>query len=331
MADNYKLDPLQHQVPIVNPDGTPSNDFIRKWQQQVLGSSTSSAAIAAAVAAVDAVLATTIGGDGTIITPAPAALGDGNIELTLADTAVTPGTYGDATNSPQITVDQQGRITDVVDVPISGGGGGGGTYFSPLAGTSLALFPTAVTNGTASGSAADDAVRGLCIAVNSGGNDDFYMRMKSAARPGSGTTAFICRLIFDAAATGASTHYPGAYIMLRNSTNGRALALGFDGSVPGGLAYSLQTWVNDSFGSTLGSFQGYMQDCWFKFEVDSSGAVRAYRSQDGYYWISVATTTLAAYLEASGGTFDQVGFGCKYHTGAVHLTIPFYSDDGSIS
>jgi hypothetical protein len=39
--------------------------------------------------------------------------------IDLADTAVTPGTYGDATNVSQITVDQQGRITGVSDVAIS--------------------------------------------------------------------------------------------------------------------------------------------------------------------------------------------------------------------
>ena len=39
--------------------------------------------------------------------------------LTLRDTAVTPKTYGDATNIPQLTVDQQGRITGVSNVAIS--------------------------------------------------------------------------------------------------------------------------------------------------------------------------------------------------------------------
>ncbi len=43
----------------------------------------------------------------------------------LASTAVTPATYGDATHSPQITVDADGRITAASDVSISGGGGGG--------------------------------------------------------------------------------------------------------------------------------------------------------------------------------------------------------------
>lgn len=52
---------------------------------------------------------------------------DGSGNLKLADTAVTPGTYGDATHVGQFTVDQQGRITAASEVAISGGGGGGST------------------------------------------------------------------------------------------------------------------------------------------------------------------------------------------------------------
>jgi|GEM_PF-2096147 len=42
--------------------------------------------------------------------------------LTLANTAVTAGTYGNATNIPQITVDSKGRITAATLVPVAGGG-----------------------------------------------------------------------------------------------------------------------------------------------------------------------------------------------------------------
>lgn len=42
----------------------------------------------------------------------------------LASTAVTPGTYGGATTSPQIVIDADGRVTSATNVTITGGGGG---------------------------------------------------------------------------------------------------------------------------------------------------------------------------------------------------------------
>jgi len=51
---------------------------------------------------------------------------DSSVTVNLADTAVTPGTYGDANNTPQITIDQQGRVTSATTVATAGSGGGGG-------------------------------------------------------------------------------------------------------------------------------------------------------------------------------------------------------------
>ena len=48
------------------------------------------------------------------------------ISFKFANTSVTPGTYGNATTTPQFTVDAVGRITNVTNVAISGGGGGSG-------------------------------------------------------------------------------------------------------------------------------------------------------------------------------------------------------------
>jgi hypothetical protein len=44
--------------------------------------------------------------------------------IAMADTAVTPDTYGDGTNVGQFTVDAQGRITAASNVPITAAGGG---------------------------------------------------------------------------------------------------------------------------------------------------------------------------------------------------------------
>ena len=40
----------------------------------------------------------------------------------LIDTAVTPGTYGDASNVGQFTVNSKGQLTSAINVPITGAG-----------------------------------------------------------------------------------------------------------------------------------------------------------------------------------------------------------------
>jgi hypothetical protein len=54
---------------------------------------------------------------GPVTTP-----GGGSGVTTITPTGVTPGTYGDATNVAQVTVNAAGQITAAANVAISGGG-----------------------------------------------------------------------------------------------------------------------------------------------------------------------------------------------------------------
>ncbi len=128
IPNQQRVDPIG-RAPIADSSGVATDFFARQWKNlvdlvtSVITLQDDSVANAARITALEG---TEIGGTAGQITPLPAPLSAGNITLELANTAATPGTYGDATNVPQITVDQKGRITGVVSVPITGGGGGGG-------------------------------------------------------------------------------------------------------------------------------------------------------------------------------------------------------------
>lgn len=121
----FGLDPIRSDMKITNPDGTPTKAFLRNMLSQRSGNVTTADDIDSAIALVNALAAKQITTTSPITGGGP--LGGTITPIGLADTAVTPGTYGDDLNVPQITVDQKGRITSVVDVPITGGGGGGGS------------------------------------------------------------------------------------------------------------------------------------------------------------------------------------------------------------
>jgi len=72
----------------------------------------------------------------------------GSLSISLADTAVTPGTYGSSTQVPVFTVDSKGRISGVTNTAVSTGGGGTVTSISGTGTVSgLTLSGTVTTSG----------------------------------------------------------------------------------------------------------------------------------------------------------------------------------------
>ena len=89
----------------------------------------------------------------------------GEATINLADTAVTAGTYGSSTTVPQVTVDAQGRVTNVTNVAVSGGGGGG-------SGATVQRFKLNYTSSGSLASVSDltSGVSGVTIDSASGGD-----------------------------------------------------------------------------------------------------------------------------------------------------------------
>lgn len=110
------LTPLANNVPIVDEKGNPTPYFQRMLQQLLQEKDELQEAVDL-TAGIDIIAGTGLDGGGPLD-------GSADVTLDLEDTAVTPGTYGDASNIPVLDIDQQGRITGASEVAVSGGGGG---------------------------------------------------------------------------------------------------------------------------------------------------------------------------------------------------------------
>jgi len=235
--------------------------------------------------------------------------------LSLNDTAVTPGSYGDATHSPQITIDQKGRITAASNVPISGGGGGGSRgLFSGLMTSSAPTFAnTGLTTwdnqGTATGTEIGDGI--AFFHVNNGGAHNLQAVYKTAPAP----PYTIKGLVTWAYGTGAAGYCfgwrssAGKYDNILqqyssgtfHSTWNSATSI----SAAGGVS-----WPNQVNGAPL----------WFSMSDDGTNITFGL-SLDGSRYFTILTFTKASgFLGATG--YNQVMFGLNNFNsdGAVTLT-----------
>ena len=115
------LPTLPERVALIDKIGAALPTF-QTWWQQVVDTIESKFSVEAGSGIVisdgglDGVVRTLDAGTGLTVTDGTGVAG--NPTYSLADTAVTPDTYGAADSVAQITVDQQGRLTGAADVAI---------------------------------------------------------------------------------------------------------------------------------------------------------------------------------------------------------------------
>lgn len=318
-----KVPPLNQNNPIVDAKGQPRPFFVLLVNQLLSSSAANAIAIAqAAQATADAAQATAnaaaaaaaaldvrvddleavnviagVGLDGGGL------LGDGNVTLDLSDTSVTPGTYGDATHSPQLTVDQQGRVTSVVDVPIAGGGGGGGDWWfdPPLA----ADFPTIVSvNAPSVPTVTDDADIGMTISwagvtANNDGAQGCYKALPSGVD-------WTLETYYTHQAPQENYRYGGLSVRVAGTGKSYTFALmAYNGNFPylftlGQTGLTGQG-INTIIWYGLKGTTTFMKLAW----TQSTSTLTVYVSVDGKNWTRVYEQLSSAFL---GAAPDQVGF-----------------------
>ncbi len=261
----------------------------------------------------------TASGDATINTSTGA--------VTLANTAVTPATYGDGTHTAQVTIDSKGRITSASNVPVSGGGGspgGSASEYQYRAGsstfggaTNTGPVPTAswvLHNAGSGGSAARgtlDDFSALGVSLNVTGNTTANETCLATQTLGSAPYTVIAQIRINAFPPQALGQAAGLY--LYDGTKAYGICLSYVNSAQVQISTNQLATLSTSYPLT-GATQ-YLVGPQVTLKIVDNSTTRKW-----YYWANGAFVQLLSETTATFLTPTAVGFGANNSIAAAANT-----------
>ena len=210
---------------------------------------------------------------------------------------VAPGSYGNSSNVPVVTVDQFGRIIGISTTGVGGGGGGNDLTAPPVfsnwtwvnQGGASAADSTAIYVGASQ-------VDGIKIEAPTSAGDNLRILKKAApSAPYTITMAFLANF--------QNANYYAVGFCWRQSSDGKLIVASVGRSTT--FKFSVDKWTSPTVYSAnyaACDLSFLLIPIWLKLQDDNTNRIVSY-STDGVTWIQIHSVGRTDFLTA-----DEVGF-----------------------